>query len=432
MRRKDAGCPLSGFLVNVTWVASSKGFSNQVILNVNDRNVLFTTLKKTKSMKIHIKTLHTFFAQVAVTSMAIILLAGNGNANPCENLFHAVVTGDIEAVQTAIEDDTNYKGSSCSNHVLVSLGYFIHEHAEICQLLIENGADVNFKNEWNQTALIIAAQSGYSRIVTLLLEHGADPHIHDQFGDTAMEKALANTHRDIIRLLLAHDTQICPHDDPMTRDVIQAVVEGHIERVNGALARGMDVNANCDGHPLLKYAVIGGSPDVVALLLEHGADIQKGEEHMLLSVTNAEVANVLIDAGADIHARSETGMTGLMSAALGGYADVVELFLQHGADLNAVDTSHQHTALMTAAMKGHVDVVEGLLKYDVDMNAQDRMGGTALIYAALNGHAEVVKRLLEHGADVTIQGNDGRTALQCAEDNEHKIIIRLLKEASRQ
>jgi hypothetical protein len=97
---------------------------------------------------------------------------------------------------------------------------------------------------------------------------------------------------------------------------------------------------------------------------------------------------------------------GLMTAALLGHTEIVQLFLEKGADVNAKDNDGW-TALMIAAEKGHSEIVQLLLEKGADVNAKDNDGVTALMFAAANGHTEIVQLLLEKGADVNAETNDG-------------------------
>ena len=64
------------------------------------------------------------------------------------------------------------------------------------------------------------------------------------------------------------------------------------------------------------------------------------------------------------------------------------------------------TLLMLAAHHGHERVVDLLLQHGADVNRQDSNGGTALMSAANEGHERVVDLLLQRGAEV----NHSRTA----------------------
>ena len=76
-----------------------------------------------------------------------------------------------------------------------------------------------------------------------------------------------------------------------------------------------------------------------------------------------------------------TGFTALMLAAGSGFEKVVEVLLQHRADVDK-EMDDGKTALMFAAKEGNEKVVEMLLQYGADVDKQDSKGWTALMYAS--------------------------------------------------
>jgi ankyrin repeat protein len=108
----------------------------------------------------------------------------------------------------------------------------------------------------------------------------------------------------------------------------------------------------------------------------------------------AEVAKVLIDAGADVNARSENDFSVLPihSAVAGGHDDVALVLIDGGADVNARQVNGW-TPLHGAALNGSLLSVERLLAAGADSTARNDDGATAADLAREAGHTEIADRL---------------------------------------
>jgi ankyrin repeat protein len=168
--------------------------------------------------------------------------------------------------------------------------------------------------------------------------------------------------------------------------------------------------------------------DAVRALLEKKTDPNAAQGdgttalHWAAHWDDAEMAGLLIRAGANVKAANLDGATPLFVAAENGSAAMIEMLLKSGADVNGPVLSHGETALMMAARSGHADAVKVLLDRGAEVNAQDMLRGTtALMWAAEQGHAAVVQLLTEHGADLRIQSAaltpPGRRGLGFANSN---------------
>lgn len=116
---------------------------------------------------------------------------------------------------------------------------------------------------------------------------------------------------------------------------------------------------------------------------------------------NAAIVNVLVKAGANLHAATRVGgITPLLLAAENGNAHAVEALMTAGDDANSV-TQDGITVLMAASASGSVEAVKALLEYGAAPSAVDpQRGQTALMFAAGENRADVIKLLIAHGADV--------------------------------
>jgi len=177
---------------------------------------------------------------------------------------------------------------------------------------------------------------------------------------------------------------ICPAREETEGDIFRAVTGGDVEAVRSMIKQNpLLVNSRRpDKHPLLVIAAQGDHWDLVELLVNKGADV------------NA----------------ASTGGTALHYAASKGKGEVVAFLLENGADPNAEDMIRR-TPLYHAVWQGHEDIVSLLLARGATVNVRDKHGTTPLHNART---VAVARLLLEAGADVNAKNEDGLTALDLA------------------
>lgn len=116
----------------------------------------------------------------------------------------------------------------------------------------------------------------------------------------------------------------------------------------------------------------------------------------------------------------------LLKAASDGNRDLAELLLDQGANIDESD-GHGRTVLARAVRWGRLDVVELLLDRCVKMDLADVEGATPLILAVYEDCGDMVKLLLDKGADIDAGGGDGRgSALDVAVNIEKRGLVELL------
>jgi len=145
----------------------------------------------------------------------------------------------------------------------------------------------------------------------------------------------------------------------------------------------------------------------------------------------SDICTFLVDCGADVNLKSDSGMTALMLAmnpsSESDSHKIATLLLKAGAEVNA-ESGGGNTALMEAAHKGMTTLVELLIEKGASLNTQNKYGETALIVSCMKGGEPlVVKALLKAGADKTLKDVDGLDALQTAEKNECSDIVSILR-----
>lgn len=198
-----------------------------------------------------------------------------------------------------------------------------------------------------------------------------------------------------------------------------AVIHGQRDILLKLIDAGARINRpyGNDQRQLIHLAARSLQPDVLYLLLMHGADpncrgkpgIEGGAlvplESALLggsdrseSVDRIRTVQILLEAGANPNVVYENTGGSLFQMAVGsGYLKIAEMMVQKGASINYAD-NEGITALIVAAYVGNETAVEWLLQRGALVNAVSNKG-TAITRAAERGHAGTVKILLKYGAD---------------------------------
>jgi len=173
-------------------------------------------------------------------------------------------------------------------------------------------------------------------------------------------------------------------------------------------------------------------------LAQFAAEHRKTGLHWAAETDQAEIARILIDAGADIEARTSWDATPLDWAATMGSGRVADLLLSRGA---------KGFTFVVAAALGKLDAVKANVESGADLSA-DRGAGPppspdddwpadsarvrgdvlshAMVSAARNGHSQVVAYLLDRGAAIDAKGVFGGTGLHWAALNGHRDTVELL------
>jgi ankyrin repeat protein len=270
--------------------------------------------------------------------------------------------------------------------------------SECVDELIAAGADKNFPTPEGVTALMLALDNDHNEVAKLLLERGANPRVWDWWGRTA--------------LYIAVDRKAAAAAPPRTGLLGRGrggrapatPATGHpavssMEIINDLLAAGVDVNVPLNMHrpsrggnsgrfieefrntgctPLFR-ATEAGDAEVVRLLLDKGGDP---------NIAAMGLTPFLIAAGVGTGGRG-TGLAASTSAGGAVNPQIMDLLLQHGANIN-----DQVTGSMTYSLR-------------IARAPSSTEGMTALHVAAQKGNLETVRYLLEKGAKVELVDANG-------------------------
>lgn len=152
--------------------------------------------------------------------------------------------------------------------------------------------------------------------------------------------------------------------DPAEKLIFQSAFDGNLAGVQAAVTKGVPVNiADQKKRTPLIMAAFGGHTAVVKYLVSEGADINSkdGDNQTALMYASKrsfnEIAAFLLKNDAEVNVRSKKkGITALMLAAVWDNVELVNMLLEHGADVKLTD-AYGRTAEALAQKKGNSAVV---------------------------------------------------------------------------
>ena len=217
--------------------------------------------------------------------------------------------------------------------------------------------------------------------------------------------------------------------------LMAASTAGQIKISQIIVESGADISAaDWQGNTALTAAIAAGHVTIAKMLMQNGAVIscrsgfkQQGAELLLQECVarRFELAQILVEAKADISATDRQGNTPLMAAFKRGQATLAQMLVQRGATVPA--SNQQGTKLLLAAITvGNVQLAQVLMKAGVNISATDRQGTTPLIAACAAGHMTLVQILLEAKSDISATDRQGRTPLLVACAAGHPTIVKML------
>uniref|UniRef100_A0A8B9PMM5 K Homology domain-containing protein n=1 Tax=Apteryx owenii TaxID=8824 RepID=A0A8B9PMM5_APTOW len=358
---------------------------------------------------------------------------------PCSQAPSNVASQSVLPMYPSVDIDAHTESNHDTALTLACAG----GHEELVSVLIARGANIEHRDKKGFTPLILAATAGHVGVVEILLDKGGDIEAQsERTKDTPLSLACSGGRQEVVDLLLARGANKEHRNVSDYTPLSLAASGGYVNIIKILLNAGAEINSRTGsklGISPLMLAAMNGHVPAVKLLLDMGSDINAQIEtnrNTALTLAcfqgRAEVVSLLLDRKANVEHRAKTGLTPLMEAASGGYAEVGRVLLDKGADVNAPPVpSSRDTALTIAADKGHYKFCELLINRGAHIDVRNKKGNTPLWLAANGGHYDVVQLLVQAGADVDAADNRKITPLMSAFRKGHvKVVQFLVKEVN--
>ena len=255
----------------------------------------------------------------------------------------AAFEGHVECVRILLDhgSDVNHRDGHGDTPLTNAAS---KEHVGVIELLSQYKADLNAKSQDGSTALIWASFKGHAQSIETLVRLGADVKLKDRRGQSACHFAATNGHCRCVERLARAGSDLNAIDLYEETPLMLAAQSGHTCSVETLLSLGPSTSKiNDSGWTAAHLAAKNGHSNCIEALAKFGADLNAVGDRSLKTPLISAAGNghysclktiLSYEPRSYLFVVPGSGFTGIHFAAWQGHVECVRLLLQHGADLN--------------------------------------------------------------------------------------------------
>jgi len=325
---------------------------------------------------------HEDISEFLIEQGADISLMDQENRSP---LHFAAAAGNVELARILLNKGTSgLNEASMIMHGGAAGGWTplhlacLNGHPQMVSFLLDHGADIEARDGYQRTPLILTGQGKSFQVAKTLVERGADINAEAIRNYTALLWAARNDFEEMVNYLLDQGAVIA--EDMLEPAFWFAVNNGLNRLFTYAEKMGIKAADFKDRDPgLIVVAAEGGSTDIIASLVQSGFDPRFTEEdgwtplHYAASTGQTDVIGYLLNQSVDIDARTVRGETAFNLASSNGLTETAECLAKSGADTS----------------KPRCPVMEGMYMGQTPPGDQPEMFMPGIVSGHYNAHSSI-------------------------------------------
>ncbi|MFI3242739.1 MAG: ankyrin repeat domain-containing protein [Akkermansia sp.] len=353
-------------------------------------------------------------------------------------LFYACRLGNLRRIDQLISSGLNIDAQREEDKQTVLIHCCYAGYEDIATMLINRGAQLELKDKSGNTALLAAASSGNTPLVKLLLSKGAKADIINAEGQSLLHLASRGGDVDLMAQLIQEGAAVDLRDELGQTPLFLACENLQPDSLNFLIEQGAKLDTQRkDGKTALMLATLYGNSTSVYALLDAGADPclvdGDGNDALILSQTKhwitpkqfslcegpsmnrLAICTLLLDFGANSHLKNKEQLAAIDISKTFKHADCESLISQfaQGGTIDGIMTQEQRDrALFQSIERRQWEMVQFYLNHGADVNTRAHVSKEAPIGAAIRqGNLHLFYQLLSLGADPQFRYQDNRSLI---------------------
>lgn len=323
----------------------------------------------------------------------------------------------IEAVKNEISkgNDPSFQNGGFFDPVVIAINN--KADLEVIKFLIDQeGNSVDKKTHHSRIYLQWAAAAGNLELVNYLLAKGSDVNYIDSHGDDVITYAasVGNSNLDVYDALIKAGANPKIKSESGSNLIMESIAnDKDLKITEYFVSKGLALTEKDNaGRTVADYAAKLGNLTIIDKLVAKG--IKPTDQALFFATQGSRTKENGLEVYEELvnkyklnpKAINPEGQTILHALARRGNLDIINYFIEKGADAKIID-NEGNTALMIASSGKNSELVKLLLSKTNNINIVNNKGESALTKAVATGTPEIVTLLIENGAKTNLTDKEG-------------------------
>jgi len=337
-------------------------------------------------------------------------------------LFFACSSNDYKLAKLLLDTskvEMNHRNKNGDTELAVAC---TNDNPQLIELLIDHQSDVNYMNNKGHYPIHVATLNNKLNTLKTLFKYGSDIHSDNIIGNQCFSLACINNFVEIMDYLVSLNVDYNHTNYSGESALHQCCNLQKQEVVNYILALDdVDIDVpNSYGFTPFLIASKKNNLELVKSFLNNkkaseiniDAKSNTGDFALFYAThyKNDELVKYLLDHNADMYNEKDADKCNcysafLMSCSYFGTVDIIQLFLDHGVDVNRPNSIGSYP-ISIACKSENIQHVKLLLDNGANPNVQSKTT-TPLVHACVDNTFSIAEELINHGADVNFETSEG-------------------------